>query len=243
MLDAPNNAPARRRVVTRSRGIRLDLRWPPWNPGGAMPSHPIQEQFGQKVIEAFADFARAELDDVATLEANSFSHVADAPLRTELAQVFYGARWLYKLGLALLTRDEERAAHVRAQIVDYAAVCEALLSYSISHALRGGYIRGSAYKWADPDYQKKSINWNLANPDPALIKRPMWWLIRVARDFRIVTATLQAELDWLREQRNTVHLRARAALGPTAFLNQSKRAFETTTASMLQTKRWRAAHP
>lgn len=207
-----------------------------------MPSKPIQEQFGERIIEAFAEFARADLDTPDALEAASFNHITDRQLRKELSQVFYGARWIYKLGLALLTKDEERAAHVRAQIVDYASVCEALLSYCIAHAIRSGHTLGTAYQWSDPDFQHKPITWNRAHPERTLGRQTMWWLVRIARDFRVIDAGLATELQWLREQRNTVHLRARAALGPTAFLNQSKRAFEATTAAIIQTKLWRAAH-
>ena len=208
-----------------------------------MPEKPIQELFGQKVIEAFADFARTDLDDPTVLEANSFNHVTDVQLRKELSQVFYGARWIYKLALALLTKDEERAAHVRAQIVDYASVCEALLSYCLAHAIKRGHTVGGGYQWIDPDTRRKALNWNPTQPERLLAKQSMWWLVRIAREFHVVTQTLEAELDWLREQRNTVHLRARAALGPTAFLNQSKRAFEATTETVRQTKVWRGTHP
>ncbi len=204
---------------------------------------PIQQQFGQKVIEAFAEFARADLDDPTKLEAQSFNHIADARLRTELAQVFYGARWIYKLGLALLTKGEERAAHVRAQIVDYASVSEALLSYSIAHAIKRRHTVGTAYHWSDPDKQKHAIAWNAAQPEHTLAKQSLWWLVRISREFGVINTALENELQWLREQRNTVHLRARASLGPTAFLNQSKRAFEITTETMRQTKVWKAAHP
>jgi len=208
-----------------------------------MPEKPIQEQFGERVIQAFADFARADLDDPDALAGGSFNHIADPRLRQELSQVFYGARWIYKLGLALLTKDEERAAHVRAQIVDYASVCEALLSYCMAHAITRGHTVGTDYQWADPDTRRKRINWNPLQPDRMLAKQSLWWLVRISREFRIVTPTLEAELQWLREQRNTVHLRARASLGPTAFLNQSKRAFEATTETIRQTKVWRNTHP
>lgn len=208
-----------------------------------MSVHPIQEQFGSRVIEAFASFARDDLDDPAHLEANTFNHVSDARLRRELSQVFYGARWIYKLGLALLTRDEERAAHVRAQIVDYAAVCEALLSYCLSHAIRNGHMTGTLHLWVDPVTQQKRIQWNVNAPDRQLSKQSMWWLAKVAHDSRIIPQRLEADLQWLREQRNTVHLRARASLGPTAFLNQSKRAFEATIETVTRTKAWKATHP
>ncbi|MGW8127703.1 MAG: hypothetical protein ACWGG5_05030 [Stenotrophomonas sp.] len=203
----------------------------------------IQEHFGNKVIEAFANFAREDLDTPEDLEADSFAHITDQKLRKELAQVFYGARWLYKLGLALLAKNEEKAAHVRAQIVDYAAVSEALLSFCISHAIANGYAQGANYQFSDPGKNKKPISWNMASPERQVAKRSMWWLVAIGHEFGIINSTLKKDVDWLREQRNTVHLRARAALGPTAFLNQSMRAFEATTSLVSATKRWMAAHP
>jgi hypothetical protein len=206
-----------------------------------MADKPIQEQFGERVIGAFAEFARADLEDPDTLEKQSFSHVRDARLRKELAQVLYGARWFYKLGLALLTKDEERAAHVRAQIVDYASVCEALLSYCIAHAIRGGHTKGNSYQWADPDIKKKQITWQPAQVEKILARQSLWWLVRIAGYFGIISVALGDDLNWLRNQRNTVHLRQRVALGRTAFLNQSKRAFEITVEVVQATKIWKAA--
>src|SRR5262249_41867000 len=138
-----------------------------------MPGKPIQEQFGEKVIAAFAEFARGDLDTPDELEAHTFDHVAEAKLRRELCQVFYGARWIYKLGLALLTKEEERAAHVRAQIVDYAAICEALLSYCLAHAIRRGYTIGDAHRWNNPIKRIEPLVWDPANPERLMSKRSM----------------------------------------------------------------------
>jgi hypothetical protein len=52
-----------------------------------------------------------------------------------------------------------------------------------------------------------------------------------------------ARTQWLREQLYTVRLRARASLGPTAILNQPRRAFETATLTMRLTKTWCVTHP
>jgi hypothetical protein len=208
-----------------------------------MPERPIQEQFGQQVIDAFAEFARSDLKSPGDLEVDEFSHVSDATLRRRLSEVFYGVRWIYKLGLALLTRDAERAAHVRAQIVDYASVSEGLLAHCLSHAIRNGYTTGTGYMFDDPDTQRRPINWNSANPEPTLRRRTFWWMIRIAREFGIINPALETELNWLRTQRNTVHLQERSAVGKTAFLNQSKRAFEVVTRTIRQTKAWKAAHP
>lgn len=204
---------------------------------------PIQEQLGARVIESLAEFARADLSTPAQLQANEFAHVADAGLRRSLAEVFYGVRWIYKLGLGLLTRDEERAAHIRAQLVDYGSVVEGLLSYCIAHAIRHGHQVGTTYRWKDPDRQQRPIAWNAANPDPTIAKQQFWWLVRIGKDFQIVSVKLSRDQDWLRKQRNTVHLRQRSSVGRTAFLNQSKAAYKIVMATIRETKAWCATHP
>lgn len=205
-------------------------------------SKPIQEQFGERVIQAFADFARADLKSPDEMESDEFAHVNDAGMRRCMAEVLYGSRWLYKLGLATLTRDEERAAHVRAQLVDYASIVEGLLSDMIAHAIRKGYAKGDAYLWRDPDVKRQPIRWNPATPEVVLKKAMFWWLIRVAHEFGIVSQQLADGLQRLREQRNDVHIRKMAKLGPGAFLNQSKVAYGQVLATVNSTKRWRANH-
>ena len=203
---------------------------------------PIQARFGQQVIDAFTQFAREDLKTPAEYANDEFAHVADPGLRRNMSEVFYGVRWIYKVGLALLTKDVERAAHVRAQIVDYASIAEGLLSYCIGHAIRGGHVVGTSYEWRDPDRQNNRIKWNLTNPEAALQKQSFWWLIRIAGDFKIIQPALQKELGRLRVQRNSVHVRHRATVGKTAYLNQSKRAFDTVVKVIQQTKRWRQQH-
>jgi hypothetical protein len=202
---------------------------------------PIQEQFGQQIIDAFADFARADLKPPSDLEQAEFSHVTDVALRRRLAEVFYGVRWIYKLGLALLTEDTERAAHVRAQIVDYASVSEALLSDCLAHAMRNGHIVGIAHTFKDPDRQRQPMAWNLGNPEPRLRKQTFWWMIRIAHEFGVINRNLAADLNWLRRERNAVHLQG--AFGKKAYLNHSRTAFNVVRRTIRQTKAWKAAHP
>jgi len=206
-------------------------------------SKPIQEQFGQQVIDAFAQFARSDLKLPDELEVEEFSHVSDATLRRRLSEVFYGVRWIYKLGLALLTRDAERAAHIRAQIVDYASVSEGLLADCLAHALRNGYTAGNGYLFKDPDKQQLPIRWNAASPEPMLRRQSFWWMVRIAREFGIINTSLESELDWLRTQRNTIHLQQLSVVGKVSFLNQSKRAFDAVTRTIRQTKAWKRANP
>jgi len=204
---------------------------------------PIQEQFGEMLIATFAEFARSDIRSVADLEADEFSHISSRDHRRNLAQVFYGARWIYKLGLALLVRDEERAAHVRAQIVDYASIVEGLLSDCVAHAIRHGYCVGDRYRYRDPDRRQQRINWNVQDIDAQLGKCSFWWLITIAADFGIVEGGLVDELQYLRLDRNDVHLRQHSAVGSSAYLNRSKRAFDLVCRTIAATKAWKRAHP
>lgn len=207
-----------------------------------MPERPIQEEFGQVLIDAVITFARADLKTVDELQRDEFSHVTDASLRKALAEVFYGCRWVYKVGLALLTKDAERAAHVRAQLLDYGSVAEGLLSHCIEHAIRGQHTRGNLHEWRDPDKKKTPINWDATNPAPQLEKQSFWWLIRIAEGFGIMDAPTKTAVDRLRNLRNVVHLR-RAATGPRAYLNEAQRAYESVLRLVRQTKTWCKKHP
>lgn len=42
-----------------------------------MPDKPIQEQFGEKIIATVREFARDDIQDVATLEFTYFNHLND----------------------------------------------------------------------------------------------------------------------------------------------------------------------
>jgi hypothetical protein len=196
---------------------------------------PIQEQFGQTIIDAFAGFARADLENVAALEARLFHHVSNAPLKRRLAETLYGARWIYKLGLALLVANEEQMAHVRSQILDYGAVCEGLLHDMIDHALRVG-MTGTRYTYKNPRL--------LTGPYPTtptqITNQSFFWMIEVAKDEHIINHNLYLALDRLRLERNTVHVHAR---GYRAFLNTSRWAFGLVERVARQTQGWKAANP
>lgn len=208
--------------------------------GGIIVAKIVQENFGEKIIEAVRDFANEDLKSVNELQLDEFSHVSDVPLRESLAATFYGARWLYKVGLALLVRDAEQMAHVRAQVMDYGAVCEGLLSDALLHALTTGRMRGAKYqlfKFGDPT---AVINWRVANKLNQLTRQSFYWHIEVAEEEGIIDAPLRRRLDAMRKERNTVHMRARTY---NAFLGTSKSLFETTLVAIGQTKAWRRANP
>ena len=198
---------------------------------------PVQEQFGEKIIKAVGDFARDEMDDIPTLEGKYLFHVGNAGFRRTLAETLYGARWIYKLGLALLVTDAEQMAHVRAQLIDYCSVCEGVLSDMIVHGIDNGHMTGQKYQYKNVNHNTGPINW--ANSSAQIEKRNLYWLIEVARDEKIVTPTLKNDLHWLRKERNSVHLRAR---NYKSFLGKSHKAFGIMRKVFTQTQKWRAAN-
>ena len=199
---------------------------------------PIQEQFGDTIIAAVRDFARADIFNVPQIESNFFSHVTDNQLRKTLAETLYGARWIYKLGLALLVQDEEQMAHVRCQVIDYGSVCEGLLHDCLLHALHRSLMNGQKYNFSDTVNLRHAINWN-TGIDANLGKQSFHWQIEVAAEEKIVDTTLAAQLHVLRKDRNTVHLRARTYQ---AFLSKSRDAYQTFLDTVDQTRSWKHQH-
>ena len=199
----------------------------------------IQEQFGDAIIEAVAMFARSDLTAVDQLKRNDFSHVGDNGLRDVLAETFYGARWIYKLGLALLVKDAEQMAHVRAQVMDYGSVCEGLLSDCLSHAIQEQQMRGQKYKYADPINLRRTINWSVQDILAQVSRQSFFWRIEVASEEGIIDQRLKDRLHWTRKERNTVHKTAKTHK---AFLGTSKSLFDTVLETLRQTKDWRAKH-
>lgn len=70
---------------------------------------------------------------------DEFDFIEDIELRKRLAQEFYVARYIYKLGEALLVDGDRLHAHVKFQIVQYASIYEAI----IVHLLWGKFSEHS----------------------------------------------------------------------------------------------------
>jgi len=205
---------------------------------GAMADKPIQELFGETLIEAFRQFARQDLVSVADLEANMFAFIDDPAARRTLAETLYGARWIYKLGLALLVTDDEQMAHVRAQVVDYAAICEDVLGHCVSHAIRNNLMAGQKWRYENTRRLERLIPWNTQTGETTR-HLSLYWYIDVAHDEGIIDDVLKRRLHALRLERNSVHLRTRTRR---AYLSASKSAFETLLATMDQARAWKLHH-
>lgn len=202
----------------------------------------IQEQFGQEIIDAMARFAKRDIKDVPTLMADEFSHIENADLQKALAETLYGTRWLYKLGLALLANNHEQFAHVRAQIIDYASVAEALLADLIAQAHRKGKLAG--VQWQNKFTRGNTpLTWNVADPDATVSKTTFEWRIKVAHESGIIDSNLSSKLNGIRTRRNTVHLTAKVMAGVSYYAGLAKRSHEAMLETIQQTKAWVHANP
>jgi hypothetical protein len=207
-----------------------------------MSSKVIQEQFGQEIIDAMARFAKRDIKEPAALAADEFSHVHDLALRSALAETLYGTRWLYKLGLALLVNNVEQFAHVRAQIIDYASIAEALLADAIVQAHAKGKLAGTQYLKKYPS-GKTPLTWNPADPSKTVARTTFEWRIKVAHESGIIDATLSGQLNSIRARRNTVHLTAKVMAGVVYYAGLAKRSHEAMHETIRQTKAWVVANP
>jgi hypothetical protein len=204
-----------------------------------MADKPIQEQFGETLLEAVKNFARHDLGTAAEYENTHFAHVADGQLRTTLAETMYGARWLYKLGLALLVEDTELLAHVRAQVLDYASICEALLGEMLRYAISQNITIGRKYQFYNTRHLTKPIDWR-RGVHAKLQNLSLFWLIDVSHEENIINAALADDLHKLRKERNTIHLHSRTHR---AYISTSRESFRVLMEAIRQTRDWRNAHP
>ena len=202
-----------------------------------MADKKIQEQFGQVFIDAMAQFAKKDIKSTTAFANDEFSHVQNPDLRTALSETLYGARWLYKLGLALLATDKEQYAHVRAQIIDYASICEALLADIISQGYSANTLLGSQYQFFDLKL-KRAMHWDASNPLKSVNKTSFEWRIKVALETGIIDTNLAASLNSMRTKRNTVHLTNKIMTGVTYWSGFAKRSHTTMYHLITQTKTW-----
>lgn len=202
----------------------------------------IQEEFGRAVVDSIVGFARQDIPQVADFEAESFSHVKNQAVRGALARTMYGARWLYKLGLALVVSGDESIAHVRVQVIDYGSICETLLKEMVGQGVKGQYLSGVVWKTSGLVGNGDALPW-VTKFDRVLRYRGFAWLVAVAREERMVDADLGARLDSLRRYRNTVHLTELASSKIGYVRSLAKDALETTLMTIRSTKNWAAVHP
>jgi len=202
----------------------------------AMIDEKIKTKFGAAVIQALTDFARTGIPDPAKMDTKWFEHIHDTTVREAVCDTFYGARWHYKTGLALLVDKRERYAHVRAQVIDYASICETLLVEMIIHGVDKAKLSKQQYQFIDFQ-QTKSLSWRKSIRTTAE-KQTFAWYIRVAQEEGVIDAKLATDLEGLRTLRNTVHITERAKKSNAYSLQVSDDAFKVMQRTINQTKSW-----
>ncbi|MDI3429670.1 hypothetical protein QLG02_04920 [Aeromonas sp. V90_14] len=200
----------------------------------------IQEKFGQLIIDGFGEFAKTGIPDTNKLDATWFDHVQEQTVRDALCDTLYGARWLYKIGLALQVDNKELYAHVRAQVIDYISVSETLLNEMVLHAKNKNKLTGEHWKFKDLYMNPKNkIKWTkVTNIRAAIEKQSFAWLILVAEEEKIITPPLASSLNKMRLVRNTVHITERAKNNSAYSLNSSSEAFKIMQKTINETKSW-----
>ncbi|MFM5646351.1 hypothetical protein [Aeromonas caviae] len=196
----------------------------------------IKIKFGAAVIQALTEFARTGIPDPANMDAKWFEHIQDKTVREAVCDTFYGARWHYKIGLALLVEKKEQYAHVRAQVIDYASICETLLVEMIIHGVGKAKLSKQQYQFMDFQ-QTKPLNWKKAIRKTAE-KQTFAWYIHVAQEEGIIDAQLATDLEGMRTLRNTVHITERAKKSNAYSLKVSDDAFKIMQRTINQTKSW-----
>jgi hypothetical protein len=218
-------------------------------PEAKAPSHAnrterkaVQLALGQAMVHAFQAFALKKIESVEKLETTQFAHVRDAGLRKRLAETLHGARWLYKLGLVTLATNEQRAAHVRAQLIDYGAICEAILLDAIAHGIIKKRLIGIAWR---TNVNNKPIAWSEDETKiwHHLRRKPFEWLINVAKDEKIVAELFAVRLHWLRQCRNDVHIAKMATVSERTGLGESRKAFGIMNRCVRNATTWISANP
>ncbi|MCF5904557.1 MULTISPECIES: hypothetical protein [Aeromonas] len=200
----------------------------------------IQEKFGQLIIDGFGEFAKTGIPDTNKLDATWFDHVQEQTVRDALCDTLYGARWLYKIGLALQVDNKELYAHVRSQVIDYISVSETLLNEMVLHAKNKNKLTGEHWKFKDLYMNPKNkIKWTkVTNIRSAIEKQSFAWLILVAEEEKIITRPLASSLNKMRLVRNTVHITERAKNNSAYSLNSSGEAFRIMQKTINETKSW-----
>ncbi len=202
----------------------------------------IQAMFGQAVIDAISNFAKNEIQTPDEIAATDFAHVSNQDLQIALSETLYGARWLYKIGLALLTSNLEQSAHIRTQVIDYASVCETLLADIILQAYRKGIMAGQQRNFFDLK-KHKQLYWNANNPLVTINKTTFEWRIKVAEEEGIINSALATHLNSIRTHRNTVHLTQKVMSGSSYYVGLAKKSYTTLHELIIQTKIWVESNP
>lgn len=196
----------------------------------------VNRAVGERVIDSLVNFARQEIPTPNNLSNDWFLFVTDEKLRTILSETLYGAMWVYRVGKVFASNREELQAHLRTQLINYGAICEAILEYAILQVAKHHAFKGDSWKFRDEKKQQK-LTWGTP---PANLPRftNFSWCIRVAVDEGGIRQNEERALTKLRELRNSIHLSNKAIENIDYEPKQSKEAFELMKLVVEQSRDW-----
>jgi hypothetical protein len=212
--------------------------------GKAIGQQTVRLVIGQSVMDAVTEFALLDEPSVEHLEADTFRRVKDPRLRNALARTLFGARWLYKLGLVTYATSDRRAAHIRAQLIDYGAICEAVITDMLAYGIERSLLKGMSHRYANARGKTgKELTWSGTEPRRQLRLPPcnFSWKIDVAQDEHVLAPTFAVEVHRLRKMRNTVHLAER--VGSPEYLKASADAYSIMHKCVERCGHWLDMHP
>lgn len=203
----------------------------------------IQQNFGQAVIDTLTTFARNGIPIPNQLDTTWFDHIQEKSIRDALSETLYGARWIYKIGLALQVNNNELYAHVRSQVIDYISISETLLAEMIIHAINKNHLKGSQWEFSDiPRPGKVSVRkiaWSrFKSRRHAIARQSFKWYIVVSKEEGIIDSTLAGTLEKMRGHRNSVHITEKAMNSSVYTLGNSAESFKVMQETINQTKKW-----
>ena len=110
----------------------------------------------------------------------------------------------------------------------------------IDHAIAGNLMAGQKWKYKDPTTSRRPITWTATSRAREMAHLNLFWYATVALDEGIIGPSCEKQIQWLRKQRNKVHVQG-GSLG--SYLGTSMKAYRAVGATINDTKRWRRSHP
>ncbi|WP_429066522.1 hypothetical protein [Aeromonas bestiarum] len=202
-----------------------------------MRKNELVADVGNRLLDALTQHAREDIAaSPAEMADTHFSFIQDESLKQRLAETLYGAKWVYSIGKLLATENQELQAHVRTQLINFGAICEAVFEYAILDAAKMKVLVGEQWKYSDLN-KKNKIRWG---SPPANLPRGtnFAWMVAVAFEESMIDADLEKRVTKLRELRNTIHLTHRDWSGDTNQPKQSKESHDTLEAVLKRVAQW-----
>jgi len=195
---------------------------------------PLDEDVKNNVL----DYCKRDLPQTFDWYLDEFDFVKDEDLQKELAKEFYSARYIYKLMEALNVSDFELHAHAKFQIIQYASIYEALISYLLREYLtdEDQVKKLQVHKAYKPVSALSSLTEILYSGERAYIclhkdeKTPLSSIkfgdkVDVIVDLGILEERYGEEIKEFYKRRNSIHIETAAKLNTQYHIDLAKTAY------------------